>query len=236
MKLTAKFIKLLEPISGKSSNTYWTKQDFIVVTKETYPKNVVISNWNNQYDISFLTDETYYDLEINIESKLYNGIYYSTVKLIGQPQMMQNGLASLVSGFKLFKAQTKIITILPATQGPNWTKQEVIFEQIEQGNKCLSGLVINNKIDLTSFSKGDEVSLDFYIESREYNQKWYTDFKLWKIELIKKGNSNNPPVFLSTHPDPGNRVEKFREAKQENGCLGNETYATEYKRIISKLP
>jgi len=55
-------------------------------------------------------------------------------------------------------------------------------------------------------------------------------------KLVQKGGSNNPPVFLSTHPDPGNRVEKFKEAKLENGCLGNETFATEYKRIISKLP
>lgn len=55
-------------------------------------------------------------------------------------------------------------------------------------------------------------------------------------KLIQKGDSNNPPVFLSTHPDPGNRVEKFKQAKEENGCLGNETFASEYKRIISKLP
>jgi predicted Zn-dependent protease len=55
-------------------------------------------------------------------------------------------------------------------------------------------------------------------------------------KLIQKGDSNNPPVFLSTHPDPGNRVEKFKRAKEENGCLGNETFTSEYKRIISKLP
>jgi predicted Zn-dependent protease len=55
-------------------------------------------------------------------------------------------------------------------------------------------------------------------------------------KLIQKGDSKSPPVFLSTHPDPGNRVEKFKEAKLENGCLGNETFASEYKRIISKLP
>jgi predicted Zn-dependent protease len=55
-------------------------------------------------------------------------------------------------------------------------------------------------------------------------------------KLIQKEDSNNPPVFLSTHPDPGNRVEKFKRAKEENGCLGNETFTSEYKRIISKLP
>jgi predicted Zn-dependent protease len=55
-------------------------------------------------------------------------------------------------------------------------------------------------------------------------------------KLIQKGESNNPPVFLSTHPDPGNRVEKFKRAKEENGCLGNETFTSEYKKMVSKLP
>ena len=55
-------------------------------------------------------------------------------------------------------------------------------------------------------------------------------------KLIQKGDSNNPPVFLSTHPDPGNRVEKFKRAKEENGCLGNETFTSEYKKMVSKLP
>ena len=49
MKLTAKFIKLLTPQTGSSPNGNWIKQDFIVESKETYPKKVVITNWNNQF-------------------------------------------------------------------------------------------------------------------------------------------------------------------------------------------
>ena len=40
MKLSAKFIKLLSPKTGASSSGNWIKQDFIVETKETYPKKV----------------------------------------------------------------------------------------------------------------------------------------------------------------------------------------------------
>lgn len=29
------------------------------------------------------------------------------------------------------------------------------------------------------------MQIDFDIESREYNNKWYTDIKAWKIELVE---------------------------------------------------
>jgi len=201
MKLTAKFLKLLTPQTGSSSNGNWIKQDFVVETKETYPKKVVLASWNNQYDITNLQVDTYYDFELLLESKAFNGNYYPSAVLIDQPQPMQMGLVSLVSGFKLFQIKVKIVSISSEIQGSSWTKQEVIFEPIEQGYKSLSAIVINKKVDLTSFSESDEVCLDFFIESREYNQKWYTDFKVWKMELIKKGISRGNQTYNLSDPD-----------------------------------
>ena len=201
MKLTAKFIKLLTPQTGSSSNGNWIKQDFVVETKETYPKKVVLASWNNQYDITNLQVDSYYDFELLLESKAFNGNYYPSAVLIDQPQPMQMGLASLVSGFKLFQIKVKIVSISSEIQGDSWTKQEVIFEPIEQGHKSLSAIVMNKKVDLTSFSESDEVCLDFFIESREYNQKWYTDFKVWKMELIKKGRPGGNQTYNLSDPD-----------------------------------
>lgn len=201
MKLTAKFIKLLTPQAGSSSNGNWIKQDFVVDTKETYPKKVVLTNWNDQFDITSLQENSYYDFELILESKAFNGSYYSSAVLIDQPQPMIISLASLVSGFKLFQVKVKIVSILPEIQGASWTKQEVVFESIEQGYKSLCAIVINKKVDLTSFSESDEVCLDFFIESREYNQKWYTDFKVWKMELIKKGSSGGNQTYNLSDPD-----------------------------------
>lgn len=201
MKLTAKFIKLLTPQTGSSSNGNWIKQDFVVETKETYPKKVVLASWNNQYDITNLQVDSYYDFELLLESKAFNGNYYPSAVLIDQPQPVQMGLASLVSGFKLFQIKVKIVSILSEIQGTSWTKQEVIFEPIEQGHKSLSAIVMNKKVDLTSFSESDEVCLDFFIESREYNQKWYTDFKVWKMELIKKGRPGGNQTYNLSDPD-----------------------------------
>jgi len=41
---------------------------------------------------------------------------------------------------------------------------------------------------LTSFpmKTGDEVTVSFDLESRDFNGKWYTDVKAWKVESISK--------------------------------------------------
>lgn len=43
------------------------------------------------------------------------------------------------------------------------------------------------------------------------------------------------PEFLSTHPDPGNRIEHFNTAKTTLGCSGSNTNASAYKQIVAKL-
>ena len=108
---------------------------------------------------------------------------------------------------------------------------ELIAGDSQRVKEITSGL-----IGLT-FSRSHEKEADAnsvkYLCPTKYNAAGGAGFF---EKLIQKGDSNNPPVFLSTHPDPGNRVEKFKRAKEENGCLGNETFTSDYKRIISKLP
>jgi len=201
MKLSAKFVKLLSPLTGASASGTWLKQDFVVETKETYPKKVVLTNWNNQIDISRLSEETFYEFELQLESKAFNGSYYSSAVVLNQPQLFQDNILGIVSGFNLFQARMKIAYISPEIKGANWTKQEVIFNPIEQGHKILTAFVLNKRVDLSNFSNGDEVSLDFYIESRENNQKWYTDFKIWKMYLIKKGRPFGNQTYNLSDPD-----------------------------------
>lgn len=192
---------MLTPQTGSSPNGNWIKQDILVETKENYPKKVVLTIWNNQFDITKLKEDSYYDFELLLESKAYNGGYYPSAVIIDQPKLILDNMLGLAVGFKVFQLKMKISTILHETKGANWTKQEVIFEPIERGYKSLSAIVINKKVDLTSFSESDEVCLDFFIESREYNQKWYTDFKVWKMELIKKGRPGGNQTYNLSDPD-----------------------------------
>ena len=79
----------------------------------------------------------------------------------------------------------KILQLLPVQtgQGKNgtWKKQDFILETGDQYPKKVCIAVWGDKIDLGSFQPGDLVEVSFDVESREYNGRWYTDVKAWKI-------------------------------------------------------
>ncbi|MCG7856749.1 DUF3127 domain-containing protein [Flavihumibacter sediminis] len=97
----------------------------------------------------------------------------------------------------------KIIQLLGTQtgQGKNgpWKKQEFILETGDAYPKKVCIAVWGDKIDMSQFRIGDPVQVSFDVESREYNGKWYTDVKAWKV--VGQGNADNsaaPPPFTGT--------------------------------------
>jgi len=94
----------------------------------------------------------------------------------------------------------KIIQLLPAQtgQGKNgtWKRQEFILETGDNYPKKVCISVWGDKIDLNSFKTGDAVDVSFDIESREYNGRWYTEARAWKLEKSggsSRASNNTPP-------------------------------------------
>lgn len=111
----------------------------------------------------------------------------------------------------------KLISKLPlqSGQGKNgtWTKQDFIIETQEQFPKkvCISMWGDKAK-ELDSIAIGEMLKAGINVESREFNGKWYTDVKAWKIE--KQGetqrNASTPMPSDETLPpflDPTNTFE-----------------------------
>lgn len=79
----------------------------------------------------------------------------------------------------------KIFKVMPLESGEGkngtWKKQLLVIE-IENGkySKKVATTLWNDLTDNT-FQEGAEISIEFDVESREYNGKWYTDVKAWKI-------------------------------------------------------
>ncbi len=68
--------------------------------------------------------------------------------------------------------------------GNSWQKQEFVIETIEQYPKKVCATLWGDKLDmLDTVNIGDTVKVSFSLESREFNGRWYTDVKAWKIEL-----------------------------------------------------
>lgn len=81
--------------------------------------------------------------------------------------------------------------------GKQWQKQEFVIETVEQYPKKVCANVWGDKTDaLASFNPGDMVKVSFSLESREFNGKWYTDVKAWKIEAAEAApiNAGGPAV------------------------------------------
>jgi uncharacterized protein DUF3127 len=88
----------------------------------------------------------------------------------------------------------KLVQLLPIQTGTGkngqWKKQDIIVETEATYPKKICVSVWGDKIDTASFQPGNLLKIDFDLESREFNSRWYTDVKAWKIEMA--GGSPSP--------------------------------------------
>ncbi len=80
----------------------------------------------------------------------------------------------------------KLIQVLPLQTGTGkngqWKKQDIIVETEGQYPKKVCVSVWGDKINESQLQVGAQLAISFDVESREYNGRWYTDVKAWKIE------------------------------------------------------
>ena len=79
----------------------------------------------------------------------------------------------------------KIVELLQEKSGQSvngeWRKQEYILETRGQYPKKICFTAWGDKIDQFSIQQGDMVEVSVDLESREYNGRWYTDVKAWRV-------------------------------------------------------
>ncbi len=76
--------------------------------------------------------------------------------------------------------------IMPPVSGASargtWTKQEVVFEMPAEFNKKACVSFWGDKVqEVAQLHPGDRVKVSFNIESREYNGRWFTELRAWRI-------------------------------------------------------
>ena len=81
----------------------------------------------------------------------------------------------------------KLVKTLPVQSGTNargtWSKQEFILETLEQYPRKVCISAWSEQVnELSTVLAGDILKVSFSIESREYNEKWYTNLRAWRIE------------------------------------------------------
>lgn len=103
----------------------------------------------------------------------------------------------------------KLIEKLPqqSGQGRNgqWIKQEFIVETQEQyPRKVCIALWGDKASEIDNIAIGESIKVGVNVESREFNGKWYTDVKAWRLERLGSG-----PVAGNTPPPPAPSIDEL---------------------------
>jgi hypothetical protein len=100
----------------------------------------------------------------------------------------------------------RLVQLLPLQTGTGkngqWKKQDIIVETDATYPKKICVSIWGDKIDAGQLQAGNMLKIDFDVESREFNGRWYTDVKAWKIEAA--GNSPASPAKVTGNLGPEN--------------------------------
>ena len=89
---------------------------------------------------------------------------------------------------RIMEITGKIIAVLPerggvSKTGNEWKTQEYVIETHEQYPKKVCFNVFGaDKIAQFNIQAGDEMTVSFDINAREYQGRWYNDIRAWKVE------------------------------------------------------
>lgn len=67
-----------------------------------------------------------------------------------------------------------------------WVKRSFIIETEGQYPKKVQISSFGDKLNVGLIKEGNILNVSIELESREYNGRWYTDVRAWKIELLEQ--------------------------------------------------
>ena len=96
----------------------------------------------------------------------------------------------------------KVISLQPEQTGNGrngaWRKRDFILETNGKYPKKVCISVWGEKIDQFNLNEGQTVTASVEVESREYNGKWYTDVKAWKVGKQEEDAQDQIPAIPIT--------------------------------------
>ena len=79
MEVQGKVIAILAEEGGEGKNGPWKKQCFVIETGDKYPKKIAFDLWNDKIDEFKIVEGETVTVSINIESREYNGRWFTNV-------------------------------------------------------------------------------------------------------------------------------------------------------------
>lgn len=80
LQITGEVVKVLEEETGTGRNGTWRKRSFVLKTQGEYPKEVCVIQWGDSIDKFAVRSGETITAHIDIQSREYNGRWYTDVK------------------------------------------------------------------------------------------------------------------------------------------------------------
>lgn len=91
-----------------------------------------------------------------------------------------------------------VYKILPATSGTSargeWQRQDVVFELPQEFSRKICVTFFNKQNEVERLKEGLAYTVSVNVESREYNGRWYTDVKAWRIQPKQEPTPEAAPI------------------------------------------
>lgn len=136
-----------------------------------------------------------------------------------------------------FEVVGKLIKVLPVVTGSGkngpWNKQDFVIETFDsQYPKKICMSVWGDKVnDLKQYALGDSVKATFSAESREYNDRWYTELRAFRIEL-GEGDANAG----YTAPAPARQAPASQSRPASQGSSAMASFNSAFDEESNDLP
>lgn len=97
----------------------------------------------------------------------------------------------------------KLILLLPAQSGTGkngpWKKNDFVIETSDKFPKKVCISAWNELSDqVEKITIGTDLKVSFDVSSREYNGRWYTDVKAWKVAAENMATGSEKPNETNT--------------------------------------
>nr|UWI14119.1 MAG: single-stranded DNA binding protein [Bacteriophage sp.] len=99
----------------------------------------------------------------------------------------------------------KIISVLPtrsgtSAKGTQWSSQTSVIETHEQYPKKVAFDVLGEKITEFNLQVGEEVTVSFDINAREFNGKWFNSVNAWHVTRVDAQQGAQQPLNYGNNP------------------------------------
>ena len=101
----------------------------------------------------------------------------------------------------------KIIAVMPAKSGVsiktgnNWMTQEYVIEVPGQYPKrCAFSVLGEDRIKQFNIHSGEDITIQFDIEAREFNGRWYNDVRVYNV--LRAPNQDQATKVVSQVANP----------------------------------